>query len=170
MGTFLAVGLLDDLGVNLKVWATQVAIFVTTFIVLSRLLFSRVLAAMQAREEEIRKSEEAIAHDRAEVARLAKEYEAHVTRIDKEAYEKLQAAVREALAAAQATVAQAQAAAKQEVQNAQEEIGREKREALVRVREGVVRLTHEVAEKVMETRLDPGAAAAAVRKLVSERS
>ena len=32
-------GILDDLGINLKVWGVQVVVFVVTFLVLSRLLF-----------------------------------------------------------------------------------------------------------------------------------
>ncbi len=169
METILAAGLLDDLGINLKVWATQVAIFVVTFLVLSRVLFGRTLSFMQRREEEARTARDAIERDRAEVARMAKEVEAHLAKIDKEAYDKTQAILKEALAASQATVAKAQADARAEVERAAAEVAREKREALVKLRAEVARLTLEVAEKVLETKLDPSAQAV-VQKFVSERS
>ena len=163
-------GLLDDLGINLKVLGTQVVIFVTTFLVLSRILFGRVLQGMQAREEETRKSHEAIERDRAEVARLARDYEAQIAKVDRENYDQTQALLKEALAAAASTVAQAQAQAREQVDKAHAEILREKREALVKVREDVTRLTLQVVEKVLETPLDAATHGAVVRKFVSERS
>ena len=46
-------GLLDDLGINGKVVATQVVIFVTTFLLLGRILFGRALSHLQQREDEV---------------------------------------------------------------------------------------------------------------------
>ena len=170
ISSLLAAGLLDELGINPRVLATQVVIFVITFLALSRILFGRTLGFMKKREEEVKASHEAIERDRAEVARLTKEYEAHLAKIEKEAYDKTQAIVKEALAAAGATVAKAQADAKAEVERAQAEIAREKRESLGQLRAEVTRLTISVAERVMDTRVDPAAASAAVQKFVSERS
>ena len=42
--------LLVDLGINWKILAIQVVIFVTTFLLLSKLLFGRVLSHLQQRE------------------------------------------------------------------------------------------------------------------------
>ena len=163
-------GLLEGLGINLKVLATQVVIFSVTFLVLSRTLFGKALGFMRKREEEVKTSHEAIARDRAEVERLTKEYEAHLAKVEKDAYEKTQAIVKEALAAAAATVGKAQADAKAEVERAAAEIAGEKREGLAQLRAEVVRLTIGAAEKVLDTRLDPAAAGAAVQKFVQERS
>jgi len=163
-------GLLDQLGVNLVVVATQVVIFVITFILLARILFGRALGHMQQREEEIRKAQASISHDRAEVERMTKEYEAHLAKVDKEGYDKTQEILKEALAAAQAAVAKAQADAKAETDRAAAEIAREKRESLAQLRSEVTRLTLQVAEKVMDTRLDPATHGAAVQKYIQERS
>ena len=122
-------GLLDDLGINFKVVATQVVIFVTTFLLLSRILFGRALAHMQQRESEIQKAHEAIKHDRAEIEKMTKEYEAHLAKVDKEGYDKTQEILKEALAAAQASVAKAQAEAKAATDRATADIAREKRES-----------------------------------------
>jgi len=163
-------GLLDDLGINFKVVATQAVIFVITFLALAKILFGRALGHMQQREEETRKAQEAIQRDRAEVERMTKEYEAHLAKVDKEGYENTQEILKEALAAAQASVAKAQADAKAETERAAAEIAREKRESLAQLRAEVTRLTQQVAEKVMETPVDPASAGAAVQKLIQERS
>jgi len=163
-------GLLESLGINLWVVGTQVVIFVITFLVLSNLLFKRVLGGMQEREEEVRKARESIEKERAELSKLAKEYEAHLARIDREAYEKAQALLKEALAAAASTVAQAQARSREEVARAVDEITVEKRAARAKIREDVTRLTLEVVEKALDTRLDPATHGDLVRKFVAGRS
>lgn len=170
ISTLLASGLLDDLGINGKVVATQVVIFVVTFVLMSRILFGRALGHMQQREAEIKKAHDAIQHDRAEVERMTREYEAHLAKVDKEGYDKTQEILKEALAAAQAAVAKAQADAKAETEKASAEIAAEKRQSLAQLRSEVTRLTLEVAEKVMDTRLDPATHGAAVQKFIQERS
>jgi F-type H+-transporting ATPase subunit b len=162
-------GLLQDLGINPVVLATQVVIFVITFLLLSRILFGRALDHLRQREEEIQKAHNAIRHDRAEVERMTKEYEAHLAKIDKEGYDKTQALLKEALSAAQASIAKAQADAKAQSERAVAEIAREKKDSLVQLRSDVTRLTLDVAEKVMDTKLSPGAQAL-VQKYVQERS
>jgi F-type H+-transporting ATPase subunit b len=170
LSALLASGLLDDLGVNPKVLATQVVIFSVTFLVLSRVLFGKALGFMKKREEEVTSSHGAIERDKAEVARLTKEYEAHIAKVEKEAYDRTQEILKQALAAAAASVAKAQADAKAEIGRAQAEIDLEKKRGLAQLRAEVARLAQGVAEKVMDTKLDPAAAGAAVQKFVSERS
>jgi F-type H+-transporting ATPase subunit b len=163
-------GLLDDLGINGKVVVTQVVIFVTTFLLLAKILFGRALAHMQQREEEIQKAHDVIRHDREEIERMTKEYEVHLAKVDKEGYEKTQEILKEALAAAQASVAKAQSDARAETERAAAEVAREKRESLAQLRSEVTRLTQLVAEKVLETSVDPASAGAAVQKSIQGRS
>ncbi|MBV8880450.1 MAG: hypothetical protein JO332_10830, partial [Planctomycetaceae bacterium] len=98
-----------------------------------------------------------------------KEYEAHLARVDKEGYDKTQAILKDALSASQASVGKAQADAKAESERAIAEIAREKKASLAQLRSEVTRLTLDVAEKVMETKLD-GNAQGAVQKFIQERS
>ena len=149
----LASGLLDDLGLNFKVLGTQVVIFVTTFLVLSRLLFGRVLDFMKKREEEIKYSMEAIERDRKDVERMTAEYQASLAKIDREAYDKMQAIFREMLATSAAVVAKAQTEAQREVEQAGTAIKREKDAASTQLRTEVKKLAQGVAEKVLETKL-----------------
>lgn len=169
MEMFLASGgLLDDLGIRLEVWATQVVIFITTFIVLSRLLFRRTLDFMTAREEELRKAREELARDRAEVSRLLAEYQGHLAKIDKDAYDRMQAIFKEALAAANALVARAQAEARQEVEKALAEIAREKEAAAGRLRKDVKQLSLDVASKVLAMPIDPALHGVTLDRFISE--
>jgi F-type H+-transporting ATPase subunit b len=163
-------GLLQDLGINPAVLATQVVIFVITFVLLSRILFGRALGQMQQREDEIKKAQDAIQHDRAEVERMTKEYEAHLAKVDKEGYDKTQEILKEALATAQANVGKAQGDAKAQTERAVADIAREKKETLAKLRSDVTRLTLEVAEKAMDTRLDPNVHGATVAKFIQEGS
>ncbi len=162
-------GLLQDLGINPVVVATQVVIFVITFVLLSRILFGRALGFMQQREDEIKKAQDAIQHDRAEVERMTKEYEAHIAKVDKEGYDKTQALLKEAQATAQGNVFRAQTDAKAQVEKAMAEIVQSKKDSLVQLRSQVARLTVDVVEKVLDTKLDAGAQAAA-QKYIQERS
>lgn len=163
-------GLLEDLGIKLPVLLTQVVIFSITFLALSRILFGRVLSNMQRREGESQEGQAALERDRAELKRLAAEYEAAIARVDKESYDRTQAMLKEALATASAGVAQAQAQARSEVEKALAQIALEKQEASSKVRADIARLTLEVVEKAMETRLDPATHGATVQKFLAERS
>src|SRR5262249_13661885 len=128
------------------------------------------LGHLQQREEEIHKGQDAIKKDRAEVEKLTKEYEAHIAKVDKQGYDKTQEILKEALATARAAVDKAQTDAKAEADRSVAGSGREKKDTLVKLRSDVTRLTVEVAEKVMDTKLDPVAAGAAVQKFIQERS
>src|SRR5579863_8192797 len=111
-------GLLHDLGLNGVVLATQVVIFVVTFLVLAKVLFGRALSHIQQREAEVRAAQEGIGRSRSEMERMTREYEAHLAQADKQGYDKTQEILREAMAAAQAAVAKAQADAKAESERA----------------------------------------------------
>jgi F-type H+-transporting ATPase subunit b len=162
--------ILKALGINPAVLGTQVVIFVVTFLLLSRVLFERALGHLQQREDEIKKAQDAIRHDQADVERMAKEYEAHIAKVDKEGYDRTQEILKQALAAAQASVARAQADARAESERAVAEIAREKKDSLAKLRADVTKLTLDVAEKVMDTKLDPGVHGSAVQKYIQERS
>jgi F0F1-type ATP synthase membrane subunit b/b' len=74
------------------------------------------------------------------------------------------------MTSAGAVVAQAQDQAKKEVETALAGVAAEKSQAREKLREDVTRLTLEVVEKVLETKLDPAVHGGVVRKFVSERT
>ena len=165
-----APSLLDTLGVSIPVVVLQIVIFVTTFLVLSNGLFTRVLRRMQEREEEVAKGQAGVERDRAELSKVSHEYQEQLTKIDRSAYEQAQSLIREGMTSAGAVVAQAQDQAKKEVESALAGVAAEKSQAREKLREDVTRLTLEVVEKVLETKLDPAVHGGVVRKFVSERT
>lgn len=163
-------GLLQDLGINPMVLATQVVIFVITFLLLSRILFGRSLGYLQRREEEIQKAQTGIAADSAEAERLLKEYEAGIAKVDKEAYDRTQAMVKEAQASAQTLVAKAQAEARTEVEKGLAETAASKVEVRPKAMEIVTQFALQVAEKLLQTKLDPAVHGKLAEQYVRERS
>lgn len=170
METFLASGgLLEELGINPPVLGTQVAIFVATFLILSRLLFGRVFSHMTRREEELRRARDAMERELARAEVLAKEYAVRLARIEAEAERLLNDLLRESKAAAAAAVVRAHAEAQEEIRKGREAVVAEKRRALEEIRGSIERLALDVAEKVLETHLDPAAHGPAVRRFLGEK-
>ena len=155
-GLLLAEGLLTDLGINLKILLVQAIIFSLTFAILRRLLFARMLGFMTSREAEIEKSVQAIRHDRAELEKFTKEYEAHIARIEKEAYDRMQAVLKEGLEARSRISAQAQQQAAAEVKAALAAIAQEKEKGLVALRKDVSAIARQAAERVIGVPLESG--------------
>jgi F-type H+-transporting ATPase subunit b len=98
-----------------------------------------------------------VERDRAETARLLKDYEARLAKADREAYERAQAALTEGLAAAQAIVAKAAAQASEEVATSAAAFVQARQEARPKIRAEVSRLALEMAGKAVGG--PPGAAA-----------
>jgi F-type H+-transporting ATPase subunit b len=153
-----AADVVKDLGIHLPVLAVQAFIFIVTFTVLRRLLFGRMMRFMTDREGEVDRALEAIRRDRAELERLTSEYEGHIARIEKEAYDRLQAVLKEALEARARISAEAQQKSAAEVKAALAEIGREKREALAALQKEVQTISREAVERVIGVPVDPSAA------------
>ncbi|MBI4563707.1 MAG: ATP synthase F0 subunit B [Planctomycetes bacterium] len=164
----IADGLLTDLGLNFKVLGVQAIIFLATFFILSKLLFGRALSFMQAREEEAARAREAIRRDREEAERRAKEYENHVARLEKEAYERLQAILKEALETRGKIVADAQRRAAEELKAALEALEQEKRAAMASLRNEILAISQEAAERAIGIPLDGVAMDDAIRNAVAE--
>ncbi len=161
-------GILEELGINLRVLATQAAIFALTFIVLSRLLFGRVMSHAMRREDELRRMKESAERELARAESLVKELDAHQARIRSRAEKLLNEAIREAKAAAAAEVARAQEEAHHEILRGREAVAAEKQKAMSAMRGEIERLAFAAAERILETKVDPAAHGPAVRKFLSE--
>ncbi len=156
-------GLLEDLGINLWVLGIQVAIFVTTFLILSNTLFKRILTFMQDREKEQADSAERVKKNREELAKVTAEYEERIAKVEKEAYAKLQAVLKDALEAKNKVIAEAQARAKAEADSAKAAIVAEKTQAMSTLNAEVARLAKAAAERILEEPVDD----AVVKRVVS---
>jgi len=168
MSIVLAAGLLEGLGLNLKVLGVQVVLFLTTFFILSRILFGRVLSHLQRREEEVRSQEEALVREREELERLAKEHEAHVAKVEKEAYDRMQAILKEGLSAGEQILAQAQKEAQSQIEGTRKAITEERTRAAEQLREEVLRLTTQACSKILNVRLEETEIRSVIREVLSE--
>jgi F-type H+-transporting ATPase subunit b len=151
-------GILFDLGINPKVVAVQIVIFLATFFILRRLLFVPVMKFMTDREAEAARAAEKIRHERLEGERLAKEYEAHLARIDKEAWDRLQGVLKEALEARARMAAEAQQRTSQETKAALAVIARERDAALETLRKDVPAMSRQAVERVLGVPIERGVA------------
>ena len=156
-------GLLEGLGINLWVLGIQVAIFVTTFFILTNTLFKRILTFMQDREKEQAGSAERVKKNREELAKVTAEYEERIAKVEKEAYAKLQAVLKDALEAKNRVIAEAQAKAKAEADAAKAAIIAEKTQAMSALHAEVSRLAKAAAERILEEPVDD----AVVKRVVS---
>ena len=156
-----------DLGIRPQVVLAQALIFIATFLVLRRLLFGRIMSFMAGREAEAERQAAKIRHDREEVERLSKEYEAHVARIDKEAWERLQGLLKEAIEARARIAAEAQQRAAQEVKSALAAIAREKATASESLRKEVSALSRQAVERVVGVPVEAGALDSALKSALA---
>ncbi len=165
----LAGGILEDLGIHLPVLAVQAVIFLVTFAVLRRLLFERMMRFMTSREAEVDQALAAIRADRTELERLTAEYEAHIARIEKDAYARLQAALKQALEERARIAAEAQQQATAQVKAALADIGREKRDGLAALRKEVEGLTRQAVERVVGVKVDAASLDDSIRRALAGR-
>ncbi len=168
MSICLAGGLLYDLGINFKVLGVQVVIFLTTFLLLSRILFGRVLSHMQRREEEVRRHEEALARERQEIERLAQEYDAYVAKVERETYDRMQAILKEGLSAGGEILSRAQKEATQQIEAARVAIAEERARAGEQLRAEVVRMTVQACGKLLNMPLEESQVRPAILQALGE--
>lgn len=154
--------LLKDLGINFAVVGFQVAVFVTLFLVMRRLLFEKTHVFMQARDHEIDETRRRIAEERAQVEKLMAEYAARIAAVEKEAGAKLQALVHEGLAAKAKILQEAHDQAQGQLAEARRQIAAAKQQAMADLRAELSRLSHETIEKVLQQKVD----AASTRGLI----
>ena len=147
-------GLLEGLGVNPWVVAIQAVIFITTFVILSQLLFKRVLTFMQTRETEQAEAAERVKKDREELARVTREYEERIAKVEKDAYAKLQAVLKEAVEAKNKIVEEAAAKARAAADAAKADIAAEKARAMTQLKAEVATYAREAAQKILEEPVD----------------
>ena len=130
------------------------AISFIIFFFLVRVAFQAIIyPPMRERRERIQAEYKRIEDDKAGVAQLKKDYEAHLKRIEAESRERIQNAVTEG----QRVAAEIREIARKEAQDlmkrATDEIGRERDKAQVALRDEVVTLAMDIAGKVVREEL-----------------
>lgn len=132
------------------------AISFVIFFFLVKVAFQAIIyPPMRERRERIQAEYQRIEEEKAGVAQLKKEYEAHLKRIEAESRERIQNAVTEG----QRVAAEIRDIARKEAQDlmkrATDEIGRERDKAQVALRDEMVTLAMDIAGKVVREELTP---------------
>ena len=130
------------------------AISFIIFLFLVRGAFNAIIfPPMRERRERIRAEFERIELEKAEVAKIRLEYESHLKKLEAESRQRIQEAVSEGQRVAGEIREASRKEAQEMITRAREEIGIERDKARVTLRNEVVELAVEIAEKVMHEEL-----------------
>ena len=141
-------------GVELKFLLTNVIGFLLLVLVLRNLAWGKLLGAIDARRDAIKSEIEAAQAQRAEAERQRKDYEARLATIEAEARAKVQEAVADSQRIAAEIKEQTRVEAADMIAKAEERIRLEQAQALIALRDDVVRLTMMATEKVVKESMD----------------
>lgn len=133
---------------------TQIVAFLAMFAILRRYAWGPLMAVMDERRSAIQSSFDCIEEQKAELEHLKKEYRKRSEALDRASQEKMAEATRQAQVQAQEIAKAAHAQAKVLIANAEEEITRDVRRAKEQLKEQVVTLAIEAAQKVIGEELN----------------
>lgn len=155
---------LKALGVDFRLLLIQAAGFLILLYILRKYLFDKVLAAIQARREEVQETYKKSERYHEEAANLKAEYERKVTEAEEEAEKKLTTAVKEAKVLGTEIVEKSRQEAEAIKQKAHETVELERKKAAAEIRNQVVDLSILATQKLIEKSVSKAGA----EKLVDE--
>lgn len=156
--------ILLDLGINWQLLCIQIVGFLIIYALLRKFAFGPVNSILAERRDKVAGELEGAAARRQEAEALHTDYSQRLAAIEQEAREKIQQATREALVVRNELLDEARLKKDELIAQATAEIEREKRKALVDLRDQIANLAVNAAEQVMRQRLD----AATQRTLIDE--
>ncbi|MEW6027124.1 MAG: F0F1 ATP synthase subunit B [Planctomycetota bacterium] len=146
--------LLESLGAQGQVIILLSVNFIILVLILNKFLFKRVLTHLDTRKKEIEDTFGKIEQDKKHIAQLSDEYQAKLSQIEKEAYQKIQAAVKEGLSAKTEIISEAHLQADNVLRKAKDEIELEKDKVMKEMRQEIISLSITAAEKIIRKELD----------------
>jgi F-type H+-transporting ATPase subunit b len=160
--------LLEALGVNFKMVLIQAVGFIFLLLLLKKFLFGKIKDMIKARSDEIKETYRKSDEDKAEAERLKEEYGKKVIEAEKQAEEKIQAAVVKAKELSDELIKKSQQAAADDRAKAQIGIDIERKKALAEVRNQVVNLTVFASARLIQQTIEHGTAEKLVDDVISE--
>jgi F-type H+-transporting ATPase subunit b len=155
---------LKQLGLDGRTLLVNAAGFIILVLLLKRFLFAPVAKILKQREERVADTLAKADSDRQAMEKIRTEYEGRIAQIEQEARNRIQEAIKEAGTIRSQLLEEARRQSQEILERGQAEIEREKQKAIVALRDEVVDLAVEAAEKLLRERLDD----AAHRRLVSD--
>ena len=146
--------LFSALGGQVQVIILLAVNFIILILILNKFLFKRVLTHLDNRKKEIEGTFDKIEQDKKQIAQLTDEYQVKLSQIEKEAYQKIQSAVKEGLTAKTEIISEAHLQADNVLRKAKDEIGLEKNKAMKEMRQEIITLAISAAEKIIHKELD----------------
>jgi|GEM_PF-108718 len=156
-------GLLD---IDWAILLSQVLNFFILLFLLKKFLFGPIQGILEARKTKISGTLEAAEAENRKACELKAEYEKKLGTIEQEAYQIRQKAVQEAQSAKDEILSDAKAKATAQFDKAQKDISIEKQKAWTQLKDDMVKLTLNAAEKIVEQSLDDKIQHALIRKTI----
>ncbi len=145
---------MGSLGIDTQAILISIVGFLILMFVLVKYAFGPLFNLLEARQKHIQGNIDEAQARRDEMVRLQREYEDRLAKIEDEARDKIQAAVKDAQAARDEILAKAKADSEAIVLRGQQEIEQERRKVLIEMRDQVANLAIGAASRVVKTNLD----------------
>ena len=147
-------GLLEAMGLNLKLIITQVFGVLIVLLVLNKFVFGKVGGILADRQDEVVSRMNKLESDQAELDRLTTETTQRLNQIEAEAQQKIRSAIDQGNEERQQILEVARQDAANQVDQARVEIQREKEEAILELRSVVSEIAIDAASKIIDQQLD----------------
>ena len=159
--------MLETLGIDFRFVLVIAVGFLLLFLILKKFTFGPIFGILQQRQDTIRGHLDEAESRRDEMVRLQHEYEERLAKIEDEARDKIQAAVKEAQTARDEILARAREESEAIVQRGNESMARERTKALAEMRDQIANLAIQAASQVVQRSLDGQSHAALIDNVIS---
>lgn len=132
----------------------QLLAFLIVFLTLKKFAWKPLLNVIRSRRERFENEWSDIEKMKAEVAKLEKDYQDHLRRIEEEARGRMQEAVQEGRRVAREIQEKARAESQASFEKAKDNIALEAEKARIELRRDIARLSLQVAEKILREKMD----------------
>lgn len=159
---------MESLGIDPKFIIVQLVGFIILIVVLSKYAFGPLVDMLQQRQDTIRGNFDEAEARRNEMVKLQRDYEERLAKIEDEARDKIQVAVREAQAARDEIMTRAQSEAGAIVTRGQADLQTQQAQAMVTMRDQLADLVVQTASRVVKTNLDSSTHAQLIDEAIAE--
>ena len=146
--------MLEQLGIDFKLVLVMLVGFLLLVFILSKFAFGPILSLLDNRQKSIQANIDEAQDRRNEMVNLQRDYEGRLAKIEEEARDKIQVAIKEAQVARDEIIAKAKADSEAILVRGREELAIEKQKALIEMRDQVADLAIGAASRVVKTNLD----------------